>query len=35
MTWTCVGGSFVDALAILPEEGVFILKHDVGEKESD
>lgn len=35
MTWTCVGGSLVDSLAILPEEGIFILKPDVGEKESE
>lgn len=32
MTWTCVGGRIVKSLAILPEEGIFILKHDVGEK---
>lgn len=32
MTWTCVGGRFVDSLAILPGEGIFILKHDVGKK---
>lgn len=35
MTWTCVGGRLVDSLAILPEEGIFILKHDVGEKQSE